>query len=164
ENAQARWQARVAMAFRIPMIAASLAMLALAPACTHQPAAEAVKAAPSAATADLLAYLQNHNSTGFIVIEDGKTLINERWPGPTGDATFANFVYGKAGDGSLLEDVASQQKSFVAILAAVAIDKGLLDIEKPASDYLGKGWSKASPEQEAKIRVIDIMAMSSGLK
>jgi CubicO group peptidase (beta-lactamase class C family) len=76
---------------------------------------------------------------------------------------FANFVYGQTADGALLEDVASQQKSFVAILVAIAIDKGLLDIDSPVSRYLGAGWSKASPEQEARIRVIDVLTMSSGL-
>jgi CubicO group peptidase (beta-lactamase class C family) len=102
-------------------------------------------------------------STGFIVIEDGKVLINERWAAPKDDVTFGNFVYGRASDGSLLEDVASQQKSFVAILVAVAIDKGVLDIEKPVSAYLGQGWSKASADQEAHIRVLDVLNMSSGL-
>jgi CubicO group peptidase (beta-lactamase class C family) len=31
------------------------------------------------------------------------------------------------------------------------------------SAYLGQGWSKASPQQEAAIKVIDVLTMSSGL-
>lgn len=146
-------------------VAASLAMLAAVPgACTTQsPPAATSQTAQSQAITDLLNYLHEHHSTGFIVIEDGKVRINQTWPAPQNDATFANFVYGAASDGSLLEDVASQQKSFVAILVAVAIDKGLLDIEKPVSAYLGQGWSKATSDQEARIRVLDVLNMSSGL-
>ena len=142
--------------------AATLAGFAVAPGASAAPAAINT-AAPSPDAKALLDYLQEHGSTGFLVIEDGKTLIDQTWPAPDTDPAFANFVYGHASDGELLEDVASQQKSFVSILVAVAIDKGLLDPEKPASTYLGQGWSKASPEQEASIRVIDILRMSSGL-
>lgn len=34
---------------------------------------------------------------------------------------------------------------------------------KAVSDYIGTGWTKASPEQEAMIRVIDVLRQSSGL-
>src|SRR3546814_18426940 len=75
----------------------------------------------------------------------------------------AIFLYGKAADGALFEDVASQQKSFVSVLVGVAIDKGLIDVDKPVSDYLGVGWSKATPDQEKQIRVINVPQMNSGL-
>ena len=147
---------------------AILVATAAAPAaCAAQPrtmVTEAQQTAPqSPEMRDLLTYVRNHGSTGFIVIEDGKVLIDQTWAAPADDRVFANFTYGKASNGDLLEDVASQQKSFVAVLAAIAIDKGLLDIEAPVSRYLGDGWSKATPEQEAHIRVIDILTMSSGL-
>jgi CubicO group peptidase (beta-lactamase class C family) len=64
----------------------------------------------------------------------------------------------------LLEDIASQQKSFVAILAGIAIDKGLLDLSKSVSSYIGAGWSKATTDQEAAITVRNLMEMNSGLK
>ena len=44
------------------------------------------------------------------------------------------------------------------------LDKGLLDLSKPVSAYIGAGWSKASPEQEAAITVRNLMEMNSGLK
>jgi CubicO group peptidase (beta-lactamase class C family) len=146
---------------------AMLAVLAIAPgACAAPlvPSATVASDAPQTAEmSDLLAYVQNHNSTGFVVIQDGKVLIDKTWAAPTDAGMFAAFVYGQTADGALLEDVASQQKSFVALLVAVAIDKGLLDIQQPVSTYLGEGWSKASPEQEARIKVIDVLNMSSGL-
>lgn len=119
--------------------------------------------APSPAVADLLTYLRQQNSTGFVVIQDGRVLMNEGWNAPANDAVFGNFVYGQASNGALLEDVASQQKSFVAVLVAIAIDKGLIDVNAPVSTYLGNGWSTATRQQEEAIRVIDILTMSSGL-
>lgn len=120
-------------------------------------------AAPRAEASDLPGYLRSRGTTGFVVIQDGRRVINETWPAPRDDQVFANFVHGASGNGSLLEDVASLQKSVVAVLVAIAIDKGLIDPEASVATYLGEGWSKASPDQEAAIRVVDIMAMASGL-
>lgn len=145
---------------------AALAASALLCACVNAtaPVAAAPPAEkPSAALTSLLDYLHNQNSTGVLIIQDGKVLVEKNWPAPEGDPQFAAFAYERTKDGALLEDVASQQKSFVSVLVAVAIDKGLIRVDKPVSDYLGAGWSKATPEQEAKIRVIDVLTMSSGL-
>jgi CubicO group peptidase (beta-lactamase class C family) len=112
----------------------------------------------------VLDYVQGQKTTGFLIVRDRQTLVEKNWPLPADAAKFRDdFTYGQAPDGALLEDVASQQKSFVSVLVAVAIDKGLLDVGKPVSAYLGAGWSKATPEQEAKIRVLDVLTMSSGL-
>lgn len=137
------------------LLLAAAAGLALAPvmAVAETPAMQAV-----------LDYAQAQKSTGFLVIRDGKVLAQANWPAPADPPAFnAAFVHGTAASGALLEDVASQQKSFVAMLVAIAVDKGLLDVRQPVSRYLGSGWSKASPEQEAAIRVIDVLTMSSGL-
>jgi CubicO group peptidase (beta-lactamase class C family) len=121
----------------------------------------AAEAAP--ALQPVLDYAQRQNTTGFLVIRDRKTLAERNWPAPAGARAFRNFVYETTPEGALLEDVASQQKSFVSMLVAVAIDKGLVDVEKPISAYLGAGWSKASPEQERAIQLIHVLTMSSGL-
>ncbi|MNQ45956.1 Beta-lactamase [compost metagenome] len=146
------------------LVAAATAVLAFAPGGSASASASTVPAvSPSPDMKALLDYLGQHHSTGFIVIEDGRVLIDETWPAPETDRVFANFVHGRTSEGALLEDVASQQKSFIAILFAIAIDKGLIDTDLPASTYLGQGWSKATPEQEARIRVIDLLTMSTGL-
>ncbi|THD61254.1 serine hydrolase [Phenylobacterium sp.] len=119
---------------------------------TASPAMEAV-----------LDYVRGQKTTGFLIIRDRKTVVEKNWPAPAGDAQFRFFAYETTPEGALLEDVASQQKSFVSVMAAVAVDKGLLDVARPVSDYIGAGWSKAGPDQEKKIRVIDVMTMSSGL-
>ncbi|GAA0335472.1 serine hydrolase [Sphingomonas oligophenolica] len=152
---------------RLPWLLALSALSVAAPApATPVPAQSAPAPRPlaqSAAMAGLLDYARAQNTTGFLIIRDGKTLVEENWPAPADDPLFAMLAYERNKDGALLEDVASQQKSFVSMLAAIAIDKGMLDIAKPVSAYIGAGWSKASPEQEAKIRVIDVLTMSSGL-
>ena len=118
---------------------------------------------PTAALQTVLDYVQGQKTTGFLIVQNRKTLVEKNWPAPTDDARFKNLTYETTPDGALLEDVASQQKSFVSMLAAAAVDKGLLDVAKPVSDYIGAGWSKAAPDQEARIRVIDVLTMSSGL-
>lgn len=149
---------------RTRALVALIAILAAAPACVAAPSPVTVmQAAPSAELADLVDYARRQNSTGLIVIQDGRVVIDQAWPAPADDRIFANFVHGRSEQGALLEDVASQQKSFVAVLAAIAVDRGLLDVEAPVSAYLGVGWSGAAPEQEARIRVIHILTMSSGL-
>lgn len=112
----------------------------------------------------LLAYVRIQRTTGFLVIQDRRTLVEESWPAPVDDAVFRNFMYETTPEGALLEDVASQQKSFISMLMAIAVDKGLLEVSRAVSDIIGRGWSKATPEQEARIRVIDLLTMSSGLK
>jgi CubicO group peptidase (beta-lactamase class C family) len=125
-------------------------------------AAEPATAADAGATTRLLDFLRNQNSTGFLIVQDGRILVEKYWPAPE-TPMFRAFVHGRTADGVLLEDVASQQKSFVAVLVAIARDKGLIDLDKPVTAYIGAGWSKASAEQEAKITVGHLLTMSSGL-
>ena len=143
----------------VTAVCAAVAM----PVVAHGGEKSASKTLPKAKKKQLLDYLRNQNSTGFIVFQDGKILIEQYWPAPADAPQFAMFVHGHNKQGVLLEDVASQQKSFVAVLIAIGMDKGLIDGEKPVSSYIGAGWSKATAEQEAKIRVLDLLTMSSGL-
>ncbi len=114
--------------------AAFLASVALA-ACAHTPAAtpaheftiaDPTKAGWNAdALADLASYAQSQKTTGFLIIQNRKVIYEHNWPLAADAEQFEkNFTYGPAADGALQEDVASQQKSFIAILAGVASDKG----------------------------------------
>jgi len=117
----------------------------------------------SAELQSVLDYAQSRHSTGFLIIRDGKVIAERNWSAPANDPLFKSFVYERASEGALLEDVASQQKSFVAVMIAIATDKGLIDVDRPVSAYLGKGWSRATAQQEEQIRVLDLLTMSSGL-
>jgi CubicO group peptidase (beta-lactamase class C family) len=143
---------------RRAVVAGAAALAGLA-----RPLAAAQPAAPSGAMQDVLDYVQAQKTTGFLVVQDRRTLVEKNWPAPAGDARFRNFAYETTRDGALLEDVASQQKSFVSMLVGAAVDRGLLDVAAPVSHYIGAGWSKAAPAQEAAIRIADVLTMSSGL-
>ena len=128
-------------------------------------------AAPRASVAEMtvtpamqavLDYARGQRTTGFLVVRNRKVLAEANWPAPP-DLPFKDFTYERTPDGALLEDVASLQKSFIAVLAAIAADRGVLDVERPVSAYLGAGWSHAAADQEAQIRVIHLLTMCSGL-
>lgn len=137
-------------------------LLAAAAAFAAAPAFAAAE--PSPAMQAVLDYVQGQKTTGFLIVRDRKTVVEKNWPAPADAApAFRAFTYETTREGALLEDVASQQKSFVSMLVAVAVDRGLIDVEKPVSAYIGAGWSKASAEQEQAIRVIHLLTMSSGL-
>lgn len=165
--------------FRAPFtrLSASLALCLMLGACAAVPATfsptpmkdlAAVEAASAgwntAALGEVSAYAQSQKTTGLLVVQDRQVVYERNWPLQASDATFAaNWTHGTDRHGALQEDVASAQKSFIAILVGIAIDKGLLDIDQPVSAYAGPGWSKASPAQEAAIRVRHLLDMSSGL-
>lgn len=158
--------------YKLAFVAFTLALTLAACVAAPAPAPPPSPPAPAsqtgwnaAALAEAIAYVGAQKSTGFLVIADSKVVAEQYWPlGPGAETFESSFVHGKTAAGVLLEDVASQQKSFVAILAGVAVDKGLLDVSKPVSAYLGPGWSKASPAQESAITVLNLLEMNSGLK
>lgn len=113
---------------------------------------------------------REHLSTGVILLKDGKIVVERYWalPDPA-DTSFRipqgarNMLYGQTDEGYPLEDVASVQKSVVAILAAIGSQKGMLDYDDPVSVYLGDDWARVSPEQGRKITIRHLMSMTSGL-
>ena len=112
----------------------------------------------------MLDYAKGQKSTGFMIVHDRKILAEENWPLAADAGAFkANFTYGTSKDGALLEDVASAQKSYIAVIAGATIDRGYLDLSNRVSFYAGAGWSKATPAQEAAITVRNLMEMNSGL-
>ena len=113
---------------------------------------------------DLASYCRSQRTTGLLVVEDRRTVIERNWPLAAGSELFERrYVHGTARDGALREDVASQQKSLVSLLAAIAVDRGRLDLEQPVSNYIGRGWSRAEPAQEGAIVVRHLLEMCSGL-
>lgn len=151
--------------------AAALCMTAALLGCAASPQATApasgatVPAAWNAtALQEVLDYARAQKTTGLLIIQNRQVIAEQHWPLPTDASAFrAAFVRGQAADGALLEDVASQQKSFIALLVGMAVDRGLLDVERPVATYIGAGWSKAPPAVEARITVRQLLEMSSGL-
>jgi hypothetical protein len=109
-----------------------------------------------------------YHSSGVVFLHQGRIVAEHYWP--LDEATVAaagplapSLIYGQTETGYPLEDVASAQKSVVAVLYLVARDRGLLAFDQPVSDFLGHGWTKATPEQEQRITLHHLLSMTSGL-
>jgi CubicO group peptidase (beta-lactamase class C family) len=123
-----------------------------------------VKTWDTAALDDLAAYCHSQLTTGLLVLHQRRTVLECNWPVAAGSEVFERrYLHGTAPDGALREDVASQQKSVVSLLVAIASERGLLDVEQAVSHYLGRSWSQADAAQEAAIKVRHLLEMDSGL-
>lgn len=96
----------------------------------------------------LLEFLEESNSKAFIVLKDGKIVIEEYFGTFTADS---NWYWASAG------------KSLTAFLVGRAQQEGFLDIDAPTSTYLGAGWTSLTPAQEEAITVWHQLTMTSGL-
>lgn len=96
----------------------------------------------------LYTYLETEQSDAFIVLKDGKIVL-ERFFG-TYDVTSAQAWN-------------SASKSLRAVLVGIAQEEGLIDIQNKTSDYLGQGWTNLPLNKEDLITVKDQLAMTSGL-
>lgn len=103
------------------------------------------------------------SSSGVVVLHRGRIMAERYWPVENPGPGYANQRQGETAAGHAKEDVASVQKSVVAILAAIAAERDLLTFDDAVSDHLGVGWTQAPTEQEAAISIRHLLAMTSGL-
>ncbi|HRI60579.1 MAG TPA: serine hydrolase domain-containing protein [Saprospiraceae bacterium] len=96
----------------------------------------------------LYAYLEGRGTKSFILLQDGKIVLEKY---------FGTFVQDS------IWYWASAGKSLTAFLAGQAQEEGLLDIQDKSSDYLGTGWTSAPPDKEALITVRHQLTMTTGL-
>lgn len=131
---------------------------------------------PAHAEGALLAWMHDTASTGVLVRRYGEVTIDLRLPlardgwygldGQPHDGDIGDDIglpYRVLPGGLMAHDVASAQKSVVAVLVAIAADQGLLTFDDAVSDHLGTGWSRATVDQEAAVRLRHLMSMTSGL-
>jgi CubicO group peptidase (beta-lactamase class C family) len=97
---------------------------------------------------ELYSFLNRTNSKAFILLQDGKIVLEKYF----GTFTQDSFWYW-----------ASAGKSLTATMIGIAKQKNLLKLDDTSSQYLGKGWTSLTPEQEAKITVWHQLTMTSGL-
>ncbi len=125
---------------------------------------------------EALEFARRQRSSGLVILYRGRILAEGNWnpddlPADAAKKTkgkaklrgYEQRVIGRDAAGRAIEDVASAQKSVSAILAGLAQERGLLRITDSVQKYLGSGWSKASPEQEAAITIRHLLTMTSGL-
>lgn len=96
----------------------------------------------------LLDFLEINNTKSFIILHDGKIVVEE---------------YMNDHNSSAMWYWASAGKTLTTSLSGIAQEEGLLNINDKVSDYLGTGWTSATPDKENLITCKNLLSMNSGL-
>lgn len=102
----------------------------------------------STAVQPLLDYLEEKNTKSFIVLVNGRIVIEHYY----GTHTAASPWYW-----------ASAGKTLTTAMTGIASDRGILNLDNKVSDYLGSGWTSAPIDKEKLINVRHLLSMTSGL-
>ena len=97
---------------------------------------------------ETIQWVGDHNTVAFIVLHQGKKVVEEYW----GGGGINKYI-----------KIASITKSITAILIGIAQQEGILNIDDNVSDYISAGWSNSDEENEAKITIHNLLTMTSGL-
>ncbi len=96
----------------------------------------------------LYSFLQQKNSKGFIVLKDGKIVLEKYFGTFTKDSL---WYWASAG------------KTITSLLIGKAQEENFLNITDTTSDYLSVGWTNCTLAQENKISIRNQLTMTSGL-
>lgn len=117
----------------------------------------------SSALQSALDYAQAQRTSAVVILHRGQIIAERYWPVvERAESQYPLFLGGQSAAGGPIEDVASLQKSVVSLLTGIALDKGLLELDRQVSAYLGVGWSRAG-QHESAITVRHLLSMTSGL-
>jgi len=103
----------------------------------------------SAAVPPLLDYLELKNTKGFIILVNGRIVMENYF---NGHSATANWYWASAG------------KTLTATLTGIAQQEGLLNINNKVSDYIGTGWTSESLAKENLITCKHLLSMTSGIE
>jgi CubicO group peptidase (beta-lactamase class C family) len=96
----------------------------------------------------LLDFLEEKNTKSFIILYNGKIVIEKYFGSHT---TETPWYWASAG------------KTLTTATVGIAIDKGLININNPVSNYLGTNWTSAPIDKENLITSWHLLTMTSGL-
>lgn len=96
----------------------------------------------------LYAFLQSKDTKAFIILKNGKRVLEKYFGTYTRDSTWY---------------WASASKSLAAFITGMAQQQGYININNKASQYLGTGWTSEALIKENLITVKNLLCMSSGL-
>jgi CubicO group peptidase (beta-lactamase class C family) len=97
---------------------------------------------------DLYSYLDTKNTKAFIVLKNGKIILEKYFGMFTADSL---WYWASAG------------KTATALLTGIAQQEGLIDINQKTSHYLGTGWTSLPLVKENLITVRHQLTMTTGL-
>jgi CubicO group peptidase (beta-lactamase class C family) len=93
-------------------------------------------------------FLTQKNTKSFMILVNGRIVMEEYFDGHTSTAT---WPWNSAG------------KTLVTTTTGIAQQEGLLNIENRVSQYLGRGWTSAPLEKENLINSRHLLTMTSGI-
>ncbi len=96
----------------------------------------------------LFQYLEKTNSKSFILLKDGKIVLEKYFGTFTKDS---NWYWASAG------------KTLTGFCIGIAQQEGKLNIQDKSSKYLGSGWTNLSQSQEDSIKLWNQLTMTTGL-
>lgn len=96
----------------------------------------------------LLNFLEESNSKSFMILYNGKIVVEEYFNNHN-----ANSIWYWASAG----------KTLTTAITGIAQDEGFIDINNKVSDYLGKNWTSIPLEKENLITPKNLLSMNSGL-
>lgn len=102
----------------------------------------------TAAVQPLKDYLQQKNTKSFMILVNGRIVMEEYFNGHTKDDT---WQWNSAG------------KTLVGTITGIAQQEGLLQINNKVSDYIGTSWTSAPINKENLITNRNLLTMTSGL-
>jgi len=102
----------------------------------------------SAHLSDLLNYLETKHTKGFIILKNGKIVVESYFNGHAQDSY---WYWASAG------------KTLTSTVTGIAEQEGLIQRSHKVSAYLGTGWTAAPLAKENLITCQHLLSMSSGL-
>jgi CubicO group peptidase (beta-lactamase class C family) len=93
-------------------------------------------------------FLEQNNSKAFILLKDGKIVLEKYFGTHTATTPW---------------QCASAGKTITSFMTGIAQQEGFLSITDTTSSYLGQGWANCTPQQEERITIWNQLTMTSGL-
>lgn len=97
---------------------------------------------------DLLDYLQSKNSKSFMILQNGRIVMENYFSGHTATTP---WYWASAG------------KTLTSTVTGIAEQEGFLNINNKVSTYIGTGWTSAPLAKENLITCRNLLTMTSGL-
>ena len=97
---------------------------------------------------NLYPYLQSKNTKAFIILKNGKIVVEKYFGSFTSDSL---WYWASAG------------KTMTAFLVGIAQQEGIININNKTSQYLGRGWTSAPLLKENLITIKNQLTMTTGL-
>ncbi|GAA5220681.1 serine hydrolase domain-containing protein [Membranihabitans marinus] len=103
---------------------------------------------------ELFDFLEQNSSRAFIVLHEGRIVIEKYWGKDILNNTFdsdSKWYWASAG------------KTLTAFLVGLAQENNFLNIEDKTSDYLGENWTSMSKDKEDLISIKHQLTMTTGM-